>query len=75
MPIYEFECAQCKKKCELLVRSSAEQCVCPHCESSKLKKLISSFAFTSRDGSGNVTASSAAGCSGCAGGDCSRCSH
>ncbi|MDD4941891.1 MAG: zinc ribbon domain-containing protein [Candidatus Omnitrophica bacterium] len=73
MPIYEFECRQCKARFELLVRSSAAPMACPACKSADLARLISSFAFTSRDGSGATTASSTAGCSGCSGKDCSHC--
>jgi len=74
MPIYEFECNQCKDKFELLVRSSATPLVCPKCSGKDLKRLVSAFAFTSKDGSGVTTASSSSGCGGCSGGDCSHCS-
>ncbi|MDD5347158.1 MAG: zinc ribbon domain-containing protein [Candidatus Omnitrophica bacterium] len=74
MPIFEFECTKCARKFEYLVRSSGDKPECPKCANTKLKKLISGFAFTSKDGSGATTASSA-GCSGCSGGDCSSCRH
>jgi putative FmdB family regulatory protein len=75
MPIYEFECKRCKEKFELLVRSGATPLECPQCSGKDLKRLMSAFAFTSKDGSGAATAASSSGCSGCAGGDCSHCAH
>ncbi len=73
MPIYEYECLNCRERFELLVRSADESAVCVKCNSKSLKKLISTFAFASKDKSGNVNASSGGGCSSCAGGDCSVC--
>ncbi len=45
MPIYEFQCTDCDKPSELLVRSSdfsGEKC--PHCGSDRLSKQLSTFA-------------------------------
>ncbi len=45
MPIYEFQCTDCDKPSELLVRStdfSGEEC--PHCGSNRLSKQLSTFA-------------------------------
>jgi putative FmdB family regulatory protein len=44
MPIYEYECNECKKITELLigVSQSKVQIQCAHCGSEKLKKKISS---------------------------------
>ncbi len=43
MPIYEYQCKACTKTFELLVRSATVP-QCPHCASSQLQKLMSSFA-------------------------------
>ena len=40
MPIFDFTCAACGQTSELLVRSSQEQPVCPHCGSAKLEKQL-----------------------------------
>ena len=40
MPLYEYSCQKCSRKIELLVRGD-ETPVCPHCESTKLTKLLS----------------------------------
>ena len=45
MPLYEFQCVDCEKPSELLVRSSdfsGEKC--PYCGSSQLVKQLSTFA-------------------------------
>lgn len=47
MPVYEYECRDCGKKVELLVKRG-EKAHCPHCGSSKLKKLISTFVGRTR---------------------------
>ena len=46
MPIYEYECKDCGKESEMLVRSSEEGVVCPSCGSSSLKKMFSTFAVS-----------------------------
>ena len=40
MPLFEFECHQCHREVEVLVRGS-ETPECPECGSSKLEKLLS----------------------------------
>ena len=46
MPIYEYRCAACKKKFEVLVLRTQEESAsrCPHCSSEHIKRLISRFA-------------------------------
>lgn len=45
MPVYEFRCSDCGRKCELLVGMTAEPDAetCPHCGSAKLSRLVSRF--------------------------------
>jgi putative FmdB family regulatory protein len=59
MPIYEFECRECGKAFEKLVRISSEatEVQCPACGSQKLEEKISSFAAVS-----NGSTSKAANC-------------
>ena len=40
MPLYEYSCQKCSRKIELLIRGD-EKPVCPHCQSTKLTKLLS----------------------------------
>ena len=46
MPIYEYECHDCRKRVSLLVRrpSAAASPVCPVCGGSTLSRLMSRFA-------------------------------
>jgi putative FmdB family regulatory protein len=46
VPIFEFECLQCKGQFELLVRSNTAA-ACPSCGSADLRKLLSMFAVDS----------------------------
>ncbi|MFA5115064.1 MAG: zinc ribbon domain-containing protein [Candidatus Omnitrophota bacterium] len=74
MPIYEYLCLKCKARFDFLVRGNAEKVFCPECGSEQLEKLVSSFAFNSRDAGGSITASSSSRCAGCSGRNCSSCS-
>ena len=44
MPIFEYQCASCDNEFETLVRASAPQPECPECNSTDLRKKMSSFA-------------------------------
>ncbi|MDD4939323.1 MAG: zinc ribbon domain-containing protein [Candidatus Omnitrophica bacterium] len=74
MPIYEYNCLKCNLRFEYLVRSSSREIACPHCQSGQLKRLVSAFAFSSKDKQGNV-ASSSSGCGSCSSHNCSTCSR
>ncbi|MEM6329896.1 MAG: FmdB family zinc ribbon protein [Planctomycetota bacterium] len=41
MPLYEYLCHGCDKQIEVLVRSASEKPACPHCEDSRLTRLLS----------------------------------
>ena len=47
MPIYEYNCQNCGKRFEKLVRSTngAEQVVCPGCQSESVERQFSVFAM------------------------------
>jgi len=77
MPIYEYRCESCSGKFDVLTRFAErdEAQVCPACESTKTRVLVSSFAFA---GTGESSSSldfgsgeSAGG--GCCGGSCGSC--
>ena len=78
MPIYEYKCQSCHKEFELLsgVTSAAEKLECPHCRSSEIDKLFSTFGFRS-SGSGDGDYSSgdngSSGCSSCTTSNCGPC--
>lgn len=48
MPIYEYVCAKCGAKFELLVSHFSKRVNCEKCGSSKVKKLMSGFSAGTR---------------------------
>ncbi len=54
MPIYEFECQDCKAKFENFVLSSrhVQEVSCPKCGSSRVRKQFSPFSCSISTGSG-----------------------
>ncbi|MFA5795245.1 MAG: zinc ribbon domain-containing protein [Candidatus Brocadiia bacterium] len=78
MPLYEFECAKCKKIFELLIRSPADEknLACPHCKNHKVTKQLSSFRMGGSGDSSAVPSSGGHGkssCGSCGSGSCSSC--
>ena len=71
MPIYEFHCGKCDHEFEKLIFNSAQKVSCPQCQSTKVKRMMSAFAF-SVGGKFKSTASSS--CGTCSSGTCSSCS-
>ncbi|MCL6471466.1 MAG: zinc ribbon domain-containing protein [Firmicutes bacterium] len=73
MPLYEFKCASCEDTFEKLVLASGNGTVtCPKCGSNDVKKLFSSFGFTSSERNSLAKATSA--CSSCSSSSCATCS-
>jgi putative FmdB family regulatory protein len=72
MPIFEYDCARCGVSFEKLERSSAnaEKVTCPHCNSRKVKRRISTFAHNVTGGS-STPRSEGSSCS--SGGSCGGC--
>ncbi|HUV03787.1 MAG TPA: zinc ribbon domain-containing protein [Armatimonadota bacterium] len=73
MPVYEFECLKCRTRFEKLCGMGAGVAgvCCPSCQSSDVKRLISSF--YSRSSSGGGSAPSSSGCSACSKSSCAGC--
>src|SRR5262245_44393277 len=46
MPLYEYRCLDCKKRCTILELSvtNPKPVVCPNCQSSRLERILSLFA-------------------------------
>jgi putative FmdB family regulatory protein len=56
MPIYEFQCEDCHRESEILVRSTRwEGTPCPFCGSKRLEKKLSTFASSTGE-SGDMPA-------------------
>ena len=60
MPIYEYNCQDCKSKFEVFVQRLSEKIVCTNCGSKNIEKLFSSFAT---GGSSKSETSRGDGCS------------
>lgn len=66
MPLYEFQCTDCKDEFEELVRSSAAvaEVKCPHCGGEHVKRKMSLFASkVSGGGASFAPAPAASSCS------------
>jgi putative FmdB family regulatory protein len=63
MPIYEYRCNDCGQIFEILTtsRSSTEPPLCRHCQSTRVKKIISAGSFRSASATPLPTAAPA-GC-------------
>ena len=73
MPIYEFQCADCGEKKEILFRSNDEkiEMKCDKCGSANLQRVLSSTNFSVSGGSGASAAKATASSHKCSGGSCS----
>jgi putative FmdB family regulatory protein len=65
MPIYEFVCEQCAHAFEKRVASSRTRVRCPQCESGRVTRQFSTFAFKGERG---FVGSHRGGCAGCSSG-------
>jgi len=78
MPIFEYKCADCNTKYEVLHKSASNlsEVSCPSCKSTNSKKLLSAFSASVSESSsssfGDSCASGSCGLpsSGCASGMC-----
>jgi putative FmdB family regulatory protein len=75
MPIYEYRCDGCSEKFEVLTRFAERDTaqVCPSCESTRTRVLVSSFAGAGGPSSETLDFGSAEGGGGCCGGSCGSC--
>lgn len=44
MPLFEYECKDCRKTFEVLVKNADDKISCPECGSKKVEKMLSHFA-------------------------------
>ncbi len=65
MPIYEYVCDRCAHPFEKRVASSRTRVRCPECESARVTRQFSTFAFKGERG---FVGSAGKGCAGCSSG-------
>lgn len=74
MPLYEYECPDCEKSVEMLVRTPEEKVECPGCGTEKLTRLMSAPAAPNMNGAKSsslpVAAGDSCGAPRCCGGGC-----
>jgi putative FmdB family regulatory protein len=73
MPVFDYSCSDCGKTYDVYhkVREVSEDVICPHCGSSKHKKLFSAATLSmGESGSSSHSASACEMGSGCCGGAC-----
>src|ERR1700674_3263506 len=76
MPIYEYRCESCSEKFDVLTRFAERDTaqMCPACESTKTRVMVSSFAFAGAgDSSSSLDLGSGESAGGCCGGSCGSC--
>lgn len=44
MPIYEYRCEPCQNDFEAFLATSSDQAICPKCQGTDLRRLMSTFA-------------------------------
>lgn len=63
MPLYEFECEECRENFETLRRfADRSEVECPRCGSKKTLKKLSAFAMASKGNSGGFGSSAGSDC-------------
>lgn len=74
MPIYEYVCADCDNKFELIrpVSQFSDSAPCPTCQKPS-GRILSRFACFTTDESGMLASLAGDSCSGCSSSDCSSC--
>ncbi|MDI6689159.1 MAG: zinc ribbon domain-containing protein [Actinomycetota bacterium] len=72
MPIYEYKCLSCDNEFEVLVGMGVKDSTrCPRCKSKNLRKLFSTFGFSSGERkvfTSSCSTCNAPSCEGCKGG-------
>ncbi len=73
MPIYEYECSNCKTRFEVMrpMSQADAPAPCEHCHSKRTKRAVSLFSASS--GGKPVSGTASSGCAGCSSGSCASC--
>jgi putative FmdB family regulatory protein len=76
MPIYEYRCESCSETFDVLTRFAERDIaqMCPACESTKTRVMVSSFAVAGGgESSQSLDFGSGESAGGCCGGSCGSC--
>lgn len=78
MPLYEYLCAGCARRFEVLrpISQADAPAACPRCAALTSQRAISTFAAISKDGGGSrlvASSGSSNGCASCSSGNCAAC--
>ncbi len=73
MPLYDYQCIDCGKTCELLLVASDDEPACPHCSGKNLKKLMAAHSSMSGSSSHGFPGPKDTACCGSAPGQASGC--
>ena len=59
MPVYEYECPECRRRFSRLrpMREMDEPCRCPHCGSEQAQRVLSLIAATQKTSAANCAPS------------------
>ena len=71
MPVYEYECQDCKEEFEYLLLSKDSKINCPKCNGENINKKMSLCGFASGDKI--APSSGTTGCGSCSSTNCSTC--
>ncbi|MCJ7704265.1 MAG: zinc ribbon domain-containing protein, partial [Desulfobacterales bacterium] len=67
---YEYHCIRCHHEFEKLVFNSSQKIICPECNSKRVSRMMSAFAFSS---GGKFKSTASSSCGGCSSTSCSTC--
>jgi putative FmdB family regulatory protein len=78
MPIYEYDCGDCERRFEILVRDDEDKSpACPDCGGRRCARAFSTFAMGGRSSASSSSSSSGGGgssaCAGCSRTSCAGC--
>ncbi len=65
MPLFEYECKTCGTKFEQLIFDRTKKIACKSCKSSKVVRLLSSFAVARSESSNSQAAAEPGPCGAC----------
>jgi putative FmdB family regulatory protein len=77
MPLYEYQCANCAHRFEMLrpMSQADSPAACPRCAEVGARRMISVFAAVGKDGGSSRMVAGGGGCGSCSSKNCASCGH